>query len=65
MSEAHHSFDPKGRSDRPQSYVEGSGVHLSDYSVEYLKRLVDAVEKFSAAFEAWMKTQVESDHMSS
>jgi hypothetical protein len=35
------------------------------YSADYLRRLLAAVEDFERAFEAWMVTQVESDHMSS
>lgn len=38
---------------------------MTDYSVEYLQRLYDATTKFENAFEAWMATQVEGDHMSS
>ncbi len=34
------------------------------FSVDYLSRLVDAVDVFTTAFEAWMETQVESDLMS-
>lgn len=36
-----------------------------EYGADYLRRLHDAVEQFEIAFEAWMDTQVESDHMSS
>lgn len=36
-----------------------------DYSVEYLERLVAAVERFEAAFEAWMITQHEASHSDS
>lgn len=36
-----------------------------EYGADYLRRLHDAVEQFENAFEAWMDTQVESDHMSS
>lgn len=32
------------------------------YGVEYLVRLVGAIDRFETAFEAWMATQVESDH---
>lgn len=32
--------------------------------MDYLRRLLQAVERFETAFEAWMDTQVESDHMS-
>lgn len=37
----------------------------NEYSEDYLRKLRDAVERFEAAFDAWMATQVESDHMSS
>lgn len=37
---------------------------MTDYGVEYLARLVVAVERFEEVFERWMKTQVESDHNS-
>lgn len=37
---------------------------MSQYGVDYLRRLRAAVEKFEEAFDAWMSTQVESDHMS-
>lgn len=35
------------------------------FSVDYLERLLRAVEEFEQAFERWMETQVESDHVSS
>lgn len=35
------------------------------FGVDYLERLLGAVEEFEHAFELWMETQVESDHMSS
>ena len=38
---------------------------MAVYSADYLRRLLAAVENFERAFEAWMVTQVESDHMSS
>jgi len=38
---------------------------MAVYSADYLRRLLAAVEDFERAFEAWMITQVESDHMSS
>lgn len=38
---------------------------MAVYSADYLRRLLAAVEDFKRAFEAWMVTQVESDHMSS
>lgn len=37
---------------------------MAVYSADYLRRLLAAVEDFERAFEAWMVTQVESDHMS-
>jgi hypothetical protein len=36
---------------------------LTDYNVDYLRRLEDAVDRFETAFEAWMQTQVELTHM--
>ncbi|WP_245246686.1 hypothetical protein [Streptomyces lonarensis] len=33
---------------------------MAKYSVDYLQRLSDAVERFEVAFERWMDTQVES-----
>ncbi len=38
---------------------------MSDYGEDYLRRLLDAVRRFDAAFNAWMETQQESDHLSS
>lgn len=38
---------------------------MSQYGVDYLRRLRTAVERFEEAFNAWIRTQVESDHMSS
>jgi len=38
---------------------------LSDYSEDYLRRLQEAIQRFENAFEAWMETQQESDHLSS
>jgi hypothetical protein len=38
---------------------------MANHSVDYLRRLRDAVDDFTTAFEDWMKTQVESDHLSS
>lgn len=38
---------------------------MASYSEDYLRRLLTAVEDFERAFDAWMQTQVESDHMSS
>lgn len=38
---------------------------MANYSVDYLQRLYSAVRDFQRAFEAWLETQVESDHMSS
>lgn len=37
---------------------------MSQYGVDYLRRLRAAVEAFEEVFNAWMGTQVESDHMS-
>ena len=37
---------------------------MTDYGVDYLDRLVGAVERFEEAFERWMATQVELDHSS-
>lgn len=37
----------------------------NEYGEDYLRKLHDAVERFERAFDAWMTTQVESDHMSS
>lgn len=39
-------------------------VRMAKYGADYLTRLLDAVAGFQNAFEAWMETQVESDHMS-
>jgi len=38
---------------------------MAKYGPDYLKRLITAVDAFHDAFEAWMGTQVESDHMNS
>jgi len=38
---------------------------VATYGADYLGRLIVAVEEFEKAFEGWMQTQVESDHMSS
>jgi hypothetical protein len=35
------------------------------YGVDYLRRLRTAVDEFETAFQAWMDTQVESDHVQS
>lgn len=37
---------------------------MTTYGPDYLNRLTDAVTAFEDAFEKWMQTQVESDHMS-
>lgn len=37
---------------------------MTEYSVEYLKRLRDSVTEFESAFNAWMATQVEKDGLS-
>jgi hypothetical protein len=36
---------------------------MAKYGPDYLKRLIDAVVAFEQAFNRWMETQVESDHM--
>lgn len=38
---------------------------MADYSIDYLNRLKVAIDDFADAFDAWMETQVESDHMGS
>lgn len=38
---------------------------MSEYTEEYLRLLIDAVDQFETAFDGWMATQVESDHMNS
>lgn len=38
---------------------------MTDHSVDYLRRLHAAVDDFSAAFDDWMATQVESDMVTS
>jgi hypothetical protein len=38
---------------------------MAIYSVDYLRRLNAAVEEFEQAFNEWMHTQVESDHVNS
>ncbi|HET6288748.1 MAG TPA: TIGR02391 family protein [Amycolatopsis sp.] len=38
---------------------------MANYSVDYLRRLRDAVEVFADAFDEWMRTQAESDHLTS
>lgn len=37
---------------------------MATCSVDYLRRLLETIEEFQAAFDDWMDTQVESDHMS-
>lgn len=37
---------------------------MTRYGSDYLQRLLGAVAEFERAFEAWMETQVESDHLS-
>lgn len=37
---------------------------VTTYSTEYLSRLLDAIGGFQEAFDAWMATQEESDHLS-
>lgn len=36
---------------------------MAAYGVDYLRRLQMAVEEFETAFERWMETQVERDHL--
>lgn len=36
---------------------------MAKYGPDYLNRLIDAVVAFEKAFNKWMETQVESDHM--
>lgn len=36
---------------------------VTTYGADYLTRLIEAVETFQEAFEEWMTTQVESDHV--
>ena len=38
---------------------------MTDYSIEYLRRLDDAVAEFEQRFAAWMETQHESTHFES
>lgn len=38
---------------------------MATHSADYLRRLLSAVEGFERAFDAWMTTQIESDHTSS
>jgi hypothetical protein len=38
---------------------------MATYGADYLRRLLAAVKEFEDAFESWMETQVEGDHMSS
>ena len=38
---------------------------MPTYGVDYLTRLLANVDDFAEAFESWMRTQVESDHLSS
>ncbi|MCD2143964.1 TIGR02391 family protein [Gordonia paraffinivorans] len=38
---------------------------MTEYGVDYLKRLLDATQEFETAFEKWMETQSESTHMES
>jgi hypothetical protein len=35
----------------------------AQFSVDYLRRLSEAVDSSAAAFESWMETQEETDHM--
>jgi uncharacterized protein Ymh len=38
---------------------------VTSYGTDYLTRLLHALDEFTAAFEAWMVTQTESDHLAS
>lgn len=38
---------------------------MPNYSVDFLKRLRDAIDAFMTAFDDWMTTQVESNHLES
>lgn len=38
---------------------------MAKYGVDYLRRLLESVVDFERAFDRWMETQVESDHLSS
>src|SRR5690625_5079786 len=43
--------------------MRAKGDEMSEYGADYLRRLREAVEKFEEAFDAWMATQVESNHL--
>lgn len=36
---------------------------MTNYSADYLKRLRDAIDAFMGAFDDWMTTQIESNHL--
>ena len=38
---------------------------MVEYSTDYLQRLMGSVDDFEVAFERWIQTQVESDHVNS
>jgi hypothetical protein len=38
---------------------------MPNYSVDFLKRLRDAIDAFMTAFDGWMTAQVESSHLES
>jgi hypothetical protein len=52
--------------DRPAPGVgaDGHTACMAKYGPDYVRRLIDAVVAFEKAFDRWMETQVESDHMS-
>lgn len=56
-----HKLKPEA-SDASSDY---GGNDLTDYGEDYLRRLLDAVGRFEDAFNAWIETQQESDHLSS
>lgn len=57
--------NPNRDHDRHGAAVRARLRCVATHSAEYLRRLLSAVEGFERAFEAWMTTQIESDHMSS
>lgn len=38
---------------------------MATYSADYLRRLQVTIDEFAGAFDSWLETQVESDHLSS
>lgn len=44
--------------------TDSNNETMTTYGSDYLRRLIDAVNEFQGAFDAWMLTQIESDHMS-